>query len=277
MRSVERAQAESNRWRRAPRLVYFALGFILLVAAILKGHQLWADPFAVDPVFSSRAIAVLAAHAEGVLGWWLLWGSFPGTTRAIALVCFLLFLVVSLHQGFSGKTSCGCFGQVPVRPWVMVAFDLGAVVLLAIFPPPVPSSQAPRRGLALAGLVLAVSQLTMWLLYSIDKPSQLIVDPRTVNLGVMAQADRREGVVSFTNPGSEEVHMGKVVTSCPCLRVTILEPDVRPRTTVVGKIVIDLTREPNFVGEMGATVSIFTSAGTKLAQFQVNVTVSSRY
>jgi thiol-disulfide isomerase/thioredoxin len=46
-----------------------------------------------------------------------------------------MFALVSFYKAFSGEDSCGCFGKVPVNPWITTSFDLLIIALLFYFKP----------------------------------------------------------------------------------------------------------------------------------------------
>lgn len=70
-----------------------------------------------------------------MLSLWLLTGIFRRPAWAVALVCFTLFSCVTLYQVISGKSSCGCFGKVPISPHAMFVVDVTAVTMLLLLRP----------------------------------------------------------------------------------------------------------------------------------------------
>ena len=62
----------------------------------------------------------------------------PGHDRwkwLTALGLFSVFGAINLHQGWEGRTSCGCFGPVQANPWMVLGVDAVAVALLLLFRP----------------------------------------------------------------------------------------------------------------------------------------------
>jgi hypothetical protein len=57
-------------------------------------------------------------------------GIYAVFTWHVAAVCFVVFAGVSLFKGLSGDPSCGCFGRLPVSPWLTLVLDLGVVAIL---------------------------------------------------------------------------------------------------------------------------------------------------
>ena len=111
-------------------VVRIAVGFLLLLAAGLKGHQLATEPVSGAGILDSRWFLILVVEFEFVFGLWLWGGLCPKWTRWMVLVCFALFSGVSLFKALSGETSCGCFGKVAVNPWYTLLLDIGGLLSL---------------------------------------------------------------------------------------------------------------------------------------------------
>ena len=113
-----------------------ALGVLLLVAAVLKGHELLTVPVAGRDLWSWRPFLIFQVEFELALGIWLLSGVFKRLAWLAALACFGLFCCVTLYKGLTGTASCGCFGTVHVNPWItLFVIDLPAVFALNLFRP----------------------------------------------------------------------------------------------------------------------------------------------
>ncbi len=112
------------------------LGGMLLLAAVLKSHQLLTEPLANDNIWSYRPFLVFQVEFELALGIWLLSGLFRTAGWLAATACFGAFSLVTLYRGLTGAESCGCFGSVHVNPWVtLLAIDLPAVAALTLLRP----------------------------------------------------------------------------------------------------------------------------------------------
>ncbi len=112
-------------------IVLKVLGFLLLTAAVLKGHELLTVPAANRDFWSWRPFLIFQVEFELALGIWLLSGVLKRLAWLAALTCFSLFCCVTLYKGLIGATSCGCFGRIHVNPWITLAMiDLPAAVLL---------------------------------------------------------------------------------------------------------------------------------------------------
>jgi hypothetical protein len=128
---------------------------LLTTAGALKLYSLAAAPSAPpsDNAFGTTCLA----GAEIGFGCWMLAGLYPRVTRWLAAVCFLAFLGWSLSNALSGEGSCGCFGPVPVNPWLTAGLD-GVVLLVLLLTRPAaePDPVAPARRWAVFGLLGAV-------------------------------------------------------------------------------------------------------------------------
>lgn len=127
--------------------VRIALGVVLLLAAVLKAHQLVFDPPLGGGLFENRWFLAAIAELELFFGLWLLAGLYPHATRLVAMLCFAGFAGVSLAKILGGErgpspleSECSeCVVGVldPARTWlvptpVVVALDEGYVVRCAI-------------------------------------------------------------------------------------------------------------------------------------------------
>jgi len=146
--------ARGARLKGCLALVPVTLGLVLLVAGLLKSYQLVTEPTAASGILGLRWLTVGGVELELLLGLWLLTGVCPRHARGAALLCFAGFLAVSLSRARSGEVSCGCFGKVPVSPWVTAGLDLVAVAALWAWRPADGAVKAPRSApgtFALAG------------------------------------------------------------------------------------------------------------------------------
>jgi hypothetical protein len=117
-------------------IVLRILGLLLLTAAVLKGHELLTTPVAHQGLGSWRPFLIFQVEFELGLGIWLLSGTCKQLAWLISLLCFGLFCCVTLYKSLTGAVSCGCFGQVHISPWVVLAtIDVPAVVLLLVWRP----------------------------------------------------------------------------------------------------------------------------------------------
>jgi Methylamine utilisation protein MauE len=113
-----------------------AVGVLLVLAAILKGYQLVAEPVANDSIWTFRPFLILQVEFELALGIWLLSGCFAKAACVGTFVCFLVFSFVTLYKGLTGVESCGCFGLISVSPWItLLVVDLPVLIALGTFRP----------------------------------------------------------------------------------------------------------------------------------------------
>jgi len=121
---------------KANNILLKILGMLLLTAAILKSWQLLSEPVASTDIWSNRNFLIFTVEFELALGIWLLSDIFKKLAWLAALVCFVMFSVITLYKGISGADSCGCFGSVKVNPWItLFAIDAPASLALIFFRP----------------------------------------------------------------------------------------------------------------------------------------------
>lgn len=113
-------------------LISRCLAILLLVAAGLKLQGLAIDPVGRMGLFTLPAFQIAVVEFEIFLAIWLLWGKQPLGAWATALGVFAVFAGVSAYQGWIGRASCGCFGQLSVNPWYAFGIDLAVLLALVL-------------------------------------------------------------------------------------------------------------------------------------------------
>jgi thiol-disulfide isomerase/thioredoxin len=140
----------SNIMNKTNKVVMFVAGAMLLIASILKSHQLLTEPILSKGFWESWQFFVIQIPLELGLSIWLLSGLFRKGAWLIATFSFGFFIAVTLHKGLIGAASCGCFGRVHVNPWItLTTIDIPIFIALLLFrpvgykllPPPWPSAK----------------------------------------------------------------------------------------------------------------------------------------
>ncbi len=132
----------ASKTQSTARIIPLILGLILLTAAVLKGYEIATVPVPSTQWFNSRWFLIGVVEFELFLGLWLLLSCFAQLARHVTLACFTAFACFSRYLAFSGAASCGCFGKVPMSPWVALASDLAALAALSIW---IPGGEAPTN------------------------------------------------------------------------------------------------------------------------------------
>ncbi len=149
--------------------VPLVVGLILIVAALLKTHQLATEELREQTALNSRTFLTLLVLYETALAVGLLSGIAPGLLRWLAIITFAVFFEVSLYQGVMKYGGCGCLGKVHVSPWVMLAGDSLVLVALVLWKPPTltgrPLWDPLRLGLTAAFYAWLVFPLLMHVVY----------------------------------------------------------------------------------------------------------------
>jgi hypothetical protein len=134
--------------------VAYILGLTLIAASLLKFYAQISTPpppRAGDGVdlLESRWLIFGVSACEISVGLWLAVGLYPRLSRWAAVACFLAFLGVSLGKALAGEADCGCFGPLPVNPWITFGFDCAALAALLCSRPQERGYESPRFCLAL--------------------------------------------------------------------------------------------------------------------------------
>ncbi|OQY06880.1 MAG: hypothetical protein B6I25_03005 [Planctomycetales bacterium 4572_13] len=156
--------------RTANKIIVSLAGLLLIVAAVLKFHEMiatcvpsWRD----NPTgfWESYEFFLVQIPLEFALGVWLVSGLFRKASWIVGTLAFLGFIGVTISKIVTGAESCGCFGQITVNPRItLFVMDIPIFLMLVIFrpkgykllPPPWPNVS---HMLAVAVPVLAVMAL----------------------------------------------------------------------------------------------------------------------
>ena len=118
------------------QIVMVVAGLVLIVASVLKIHQLLTEPIISKGFWESWEFFLIQIPLELGLGIWLVCGLFRKAAWMVAVLSFGLFIAVTLQKGLIGAESCGCFGRVKVNPWItLLAIDIPLFLGLVIFRP----------------------------------------------------------------------------------------------------------------------------------------------
>jgi hypothetical protein len=133
----QRANSNENRiiWNRGWIVMRLVVAFVLLIAAILKTHQLATTPSLGEGLLHARWFNIFVVEFELFFGIWLIFGMLPKLTWSVSVGLFSIFSIVSFYKVISGERSCGCFGEVSVNPWFTMLFDLLVIGLLVYLRP----------------------------------------------------------------------------------------------------------------------------------------------
>lgn len=215
-------------------------GLVLLVAAVLKTHQLLTEPTISKSFWESWLFFVIQIPLETGLGIWLLTGLFRKTAWLLGLFAFTVFISVTAYKGMIGIESCGCFGKVEVNPWITLAtIDLPLLFAMLVFrpkdckflPPPWPSARHFFSVFVLTVVILAA--LTLTLVFNrpadvtdkhvvvragdwVKRPSQTVFDPEPNKPPRQTQAaDQNEPA---PDPGIQQWEMFQYIDIADSLR-----------------------------------------------------------
>jgi len=112
------------------------LGVLLLVAAALKAWDLTHSHVPRTEVWeiAYNVFIIFQIGFEVFLGSWLISGLFKKLAVKVAILCFVVFFIVTMWKVVIGAKTCGCFGPIEVAPLVtLLAIDLPAIIILALF------------------------------------------------------------------------------------------------------------------------------------------------
>lgn len=228
-------------------VVRVVLGLLLLLAALLKGHQLATEPFARTGLPGPRWLGVALVEFEFLLGVWLLSGFAAKAASALATLGFCAFVCVSLFKAIAGEESCGCFGKVAMSPWVSVAISVSAVVSLLLVPGPTRSRAFNGRSM---GLMAAPIALAAWGGFKMTEISW--VNPQNVRGLICAESLhdfgtiipsqnlRSEHVFVLRNTSDHPIRILETSSTCGCTTATPATQLIEPGQHTEVRVALDL-------------------------------------
>ncbi|MGC9259437.1 MAG: MauE/DoxX family redox-associated membrane protein [Phycisphaerae bacterium] len=130
----------SGKYRLADAIVLLA-GVLLIVAGALSGYNLLRG--AVTSHYFFHTAAVLLELAAGV---WFISGKGIYYALRAGILLFLVFISVAAFRGWEGRTDCGCFGPVPMNPWITTTLDGLVLVIFLCAASQLPQAVQKARG-----------------------------------------------------------------------------------------------------------------------------------
>jgi hypothetical protein len=212
------------------RVVAVLIAFFLLTAAGLKLHSLLYRPFAAGSPFLSRTAEFALLEVEIVLALWLLSGWRRNWAWLTTGVIFLLFALASLYMAWHGRSSCGCFGEVQVSPWITVGID-ALIVSLVFLIRPCSNTYSSEVGWRSAAVVLGITLallggVLVLLAFSGVTPTQALVrlrgdmvtvEPTTIDGGSAPRGTVKSVAVHLCNHTDKPIRVMGGTTDCSCI------------------------------------------------------------
>ena len=213
----------------------------------------------------------LLAGLELMLGLWLLGGWLRTSAWATATMAFAGFAVASAWLGWQGHTSCGCFGAIPVSPWISFGLDATVLFLLVVAVP----KAADWRGqlqfwLRAAWVVGALASLGLagWVGLSVlgHDPEAVLAQlrgetitaaPSQTDVGNGPPGNGQELLLTLHNRGASSVRIYGGTTDCSCLSTVDLPVSIPPGQSVQIRV---LFRRPGKSGVFKRGFWLFTDA-----------------
>lgn len=251
-----------------------ALGLLLLSTGALKTHAAFTEVALDTGLLSSRWELLAIAEFEFFLGGWLITGAYSRLARRCASITFLCFLAVSLLTALGGERSCSCFGALQASPWIAATIDF--IALIALFLCELSANPSTNAFPLLWNAFLVVYPvplltLPIALAVSGDPSSPLLLpSEHVVDLGVLSSGEWRNSSLTLTNKGAMPVEIEAITSSCPCLSLQCAPRVVPPSGTAQLSLILDLSKEPNFSGNL--RIHVQGKTRSEALAFSVQVT-----
>jgi hypothetical protein len=253
----------------------FVVGSLLIVAAVLKLSARVFEPVQRMGLFSLQSIQVGIVNLEIILALWIWSRLYSSLSWLTTFTVFACFAGVSGYQGWLGESSCGCFGKLPVHPWVALGLDLGVLLALLAARPGWEElreeSHHLRSRLDKKTLLLPAVALGLFILVAAGygymaygsfasamahlKGESITVDPIFSDLGTCRFGEQREFAIRVTNHRNEPIRIVGQPRGCSCQIVSELPLTIPPGDSrEVNMMLVVLGEKGVFTQERGIFV-----------------------
>ncbi|MFO0964858.1 MAG: DUF1573 domain-containing protein [Gemmataceae bacterium] len=200
------------------------------------------DPLANPGVFGSPPLVIASAELETLFAIWLLTGGAERILWLASLILFGAFAALNAYLASAGVTSCGCFGQTPVSPRIMLVLDISAFCLVVWARPAAFSSTNRSVGVRDAALTAAgvliltgIMAVAMFVVFGdIDKAlaylrgEVITLSPPFLDAGEGGAGEWRDMGISIANHRQKQIRILGGTSSCACIATEDLPVDLAP-------------------------------------------------
>lgn len=264
------------------RAVHWLVGLVLITSSALKLHFLLTVPPISAMVLDSPPIQWLLVGAEAALAVWLISGTSPKASRAVAIGAFSVLALFSAMFAVIGHPSCCCFGVLKVAPLAVSGLDV--LLVLTLIAHPIPSCGrfvCTRSCASTITLIVAASFLTAGITFAAaslrrgeDVPFVIVGWPEDGEPWTVTQGSFNERVFRVLNNKPTVVRIGDVETSCECFHVQFSFEEIPPGAASEVRSTLDLTARPGFRGDLVLRVAGWTSCAGEKSMFAFSRAVS---
>jgi hypothetical protein len=224
------------------------VGLVFLVAGFLKAHDFWETLPSYSGILGSWQFQFALIEIEVALGWSLFFGLLPGFSRSSVIVVLSIFVVWNVSQAIMGARTCACFGKIDLHPWLTAIADSVLLLLMWRWHP------GETKGTLICILTAVPILVASAMLIAVEKTSliypQLLGAPTQVDLGTLQQGGKKEFALYLRNPHAQPVVISHIDVTCPCLIADMLPRQVYPNQESHFCFTLDLSKEPNFIGDL---------------------------
>lgn len=276
------------------RIVFVALGLLLLVSALLKVEGPGDGALGQNTILFSSRLRLLVMEAEAILGLLLLSGWAKRAAWSFAVAFFLVVAGTSLYLGMMGQSSGGCFGRVKVSPWGAFALDMACLAALGLCRPSFRRGQeeskaAPHRlrdvftiaGGSSAILVLFVGGV---FLTGGNRPGDFLVrlrgeritvEPLVTDMGSDTGGQIRSFAVLIHNYTDHTITITGGTTTCACIATDDLPVSIPPGGSATVTVVARFKGTPGLFQQEFSFYTDDKDQDRVLAQFRGQIIGSS--
>lgn len=253
--TVENVAITRGEWLRREgafqRLVFVALGSLLLVTALLKLQGPARGALGQNTILFSPRVQFAVMEVEALLGLWLLSGRARRAAWFFAVAFFLAVAGVSLYLGLMGQSSCGCFGRIRVSPWSAFGLDVGCLAALGLSRPSFGRGQGHnavdshrlREAFTIVGGVGAILAVCLGgiLLAGGSRPGDFLarvrgdritVEPPVTDMGSGERGQKCRFTVRLHNHTDRTITIVGGTTTCACIATDDLPVSIPPGGSV---------------------------------------------
>lgn len=271
------------------RIVFVALGLLLLVTALLKFQGPANGALGQNTILFSPRVQFAVIEVEALLGLWLLTGRARRSAWFVAMAFFLIAAGVSLYLGLMGQSSCGCFGRIKVSPWGAFALDVACLAALGLcrpsFHPGLGDNAVDphllREAFTIVGGVGAILAVCLGGVLLTGGSSgdflarvrgdRITVEPAVTEMGSGAAGQKRQFTVRLHNHTDHTVRIVGGTTSCACIVTDDLPVSIPAGGSVLVAVRTGFKGTPGFFQQEYRFYTDGEEQGRVLARFEGRV------
>jgi len=255
------------------RVVFFLIGLLLSVTAILKLWMLITDPFADLHAGFPISVLWLGVLIEGILIFVILRDNSFSLKWIATFQFFVAMFFLSTTRLLMGYSSCGCTGAIVVPSWISIMGNLGVLVALVYIARKqgrgvfnilstganelraIPSgARGAMTGVLVVGLIFSISQEPI-LAHMADNYASTKIAIDSVDFGEITAGETANSAVHIRNLSNDNFQVIGGARSCQCVALQTKNLRIPPGENV--KVAVNVTPFSHSIGVFRHRITFF--------------------